>query len=213
MPSRLVSYLFVAVLFLAGCGSTAIKSTWRAEDDKGPVLRKVAVFMLTPDENVRRFAEDQMVRSLPKGTKGTAGYTLFDKPESNIGAIRDKLKKEGYDSILMARTVSVDKTQQKVPPTTQLVPSGPMLVGVNDPKSLDVYYRHVWGYTYQTTPGYVANLTTIVIDTVLYRLPDGQAVWSAVSESHNPRSQAEMVQELVKLIDQHLVKEGLVEGK
>jgi hypothetical protein len=91
-----------------------------------------------------------------------------------------------------------------------LVPTGPVLVGVADPRSLDVYYRHVWGYTYQTTPGYVANLTTIAIETVLYRLPAGQAVWSAVSESRNPSSQADMVRELVSLIDKQLTKEGLV---
>ena len=42
-----------------------------------------------------------------------------------------------------ARTVSVDKTQQNVPPTTQLVPTGPMLMGVSDPRALDVYYKHV----------------------------------------------------------------------
>lgn len=198
---------------LGGCVSTQLKSTWRAPDDSGPQLRKVAVFMLTPEENVRRFAEDQMVRALPKGTTGIAGYTLFEKPESNIETIRGRLKEMGYDSILMARTISVDKTQQNIPPSTQIVPTGPILVGVADPRSLDVYYRHVWGYTYQTTPGYVADLTTIVIETVLYRLPSGQAVWSAVSESRNPSSQADMVQELVGLIDRQLTKDGLVAGK
>lgn len=210
LPRVVSVVLGLTILALAGCASTELKSSWRADDDKGPVLRKVAVFMLTPDENVRRFAEDQMVRSLPKGTQGTAGHSLFDKPEANIETIRGKLKVMGYDSILMARTVSVDKTQHNVPPSTQIVPTGPILVGVSDPKSLDMYYRHVWGYTYQTTPGYVANLTTVVIETVLYRLPGGQAVWSAVSKTRNPSSQADMVQELVSLIDQQLTKEGLV---
>ena len=208
---RAVSLLLT--LFLSGCATTQLKSTWRAPDDHGQKLQKVAVFMLAPDENVRRFAEDQMVRSLPKGTKGAAGYTLFDKPESDIETIRGKLKEKGFDSILMARTVSVDKTQQNIPASTQIVPMAPVLVGVTDPKSLDVYYRHVWGYTYQTTPGYVAKMTTIVIETVLYRLPSGEAVWSAVSESRNPGSQAEMVTELVSLIDKQLTKEGLVSGQ
>lgn len=198
---------------LSGCASTELKSTWRLPDDRGAALKKVAVFMLTPDENVRRFAEDQMIRSLPRGTSGTAGYALFEKPESDIEAIRGRLREKGFDSILMARTISVDKTQHKVPSTTQMVPTPPMLVGVTDPKSLDVYYRNVWGYTYQRTPGYVANVTTIVIESVLYRLPGGEAVWSAVSETHNPASQAEMVLELVKLIDKQLTKEGLLADK
>ena len=208
--TKIRAFLCALVLLISGCATTELKSTWRAPDDQGPAIKKVAVFMLAADENVRRFAEDQMVRSLPSGTRGTAGYTLFDKPESNIETIRGRLKEKGYDAILMARTVSVDKTQQNVPPTTQMVPTGPLLIGVTDPKSLDTYYRHVWGYTYQTTPGYVANLTTIVIETVIYRLPGGQAVWSAISETRNPNSQAEMVQELVRLIDRQLTKDGLL---
>jgi len=210
MRRKMFLLVWALALGLAGCASTALKSTWRSPEDTGPAMRQVAVFMLAPDENVRRFAEDQMVRSLPKGTRGVAGYTLFEKPESNIETIRGKLKEKGFDSILMARTVSIDKSQQNVPPTTHMVPTGPMLVGVADPRSLDVYYQHVWGYTYQTTPGYVAQMTTIVIETVLYRLPGGQAVWSAVSESRNPKSQADLVQELVGLIDKQLTKEGLV---
>lgn len=208
-----ILFILAGLFLLGGCASTQLKSSWRASDDTGSKLGKVAVFMLEQDENVRRFAEDQMVRAFPKGTVGTAGYTLFEKQESNIEAIREKLKEKGFDSILMARTVSVDKTQQNVPPTTQLVPTGPMLMGVSDPRSLDVYYKHVWGYTYQTTPGYVANQTTIVIETVLYRLPSGRPIWSAVSETRNPGSQAAMVQDLVGLIDRQLVKEGLVAEK
>jgi len=201
-----------ALVLLSGCASTKLTSTWRAPDDKGPALTQIAVFMLAPDDNLRRFAEDQMVRSLPKGTRGVAGYTLFDKPESDIEVIRSKLKSKGYDGILMARTVSIDKTQQQVPPSTQVVPTGPMLYGVADPR-LDVYYRQAWGYTYQTTPGYTANLTTIVIESVLYRLPSGQAVWSAVSETLNPNSGAVMVNDLVGLIENQLVRQGLVGEK
>lgn len=206
-------WLLLGIVFvLSGCASTKLTSTWRAPDDKGPQLRQIAVFVLAADENLRRFAEDQMVRTLPKGTRGVPGYTLFEKPESDIEVIRSKLKSKGYDGILMARTVSIDKTQQQVPPTTQIVPAGPVLYGVADPR-LDVYYRHAWGYTYQTTPGYTANLTTIVVESVLYRLPSGQAVWSAVSETMNPNSSAVMVNELVGLIENQLVRQGLVGEK
>lgn len=213
---RLLSRLGV-VLLLAGCASTELKSTWRAPDDRGAPIAKVAVLMLETDENLRRFAEDQMVRSLPGSTRGVAGYTLFEKPEADVGKLKDRLNQQGFDAVLITRTVSVDKTKTQVPPTTQLVPTGPLLLPTTrlstDGKTLDTYYSHAWGYTYQTTPGYTADLTTIVVESVLYRLPQGGAVWSAVTETHNPHSKADMVQDLVRLVEQELAKEGFIARK
>ena len=208
--------VFVATL-LAGCASTELKSTWRSPDDQGAPIAKVAVLMLAADDNLRRFAEDQAVRSLPTSTRGVAGYTLFDKPEADVGKLKDKLNQQGFDAILITRTVSVDKTQTQVPPSTQLVPTGPMLLPTTrqstDGKTLETYYSHAWGYTYQTTPGYTAKTTTIVVESVLYRLPQGTAVWSAVTETRNPNSKADMVQDLVQLIEKELAKEGFIARK
>jgi hypothetical protein len=220
MKLRRTGSLLAAVLvatLLGGCASTELKSTWRSPDDQGAPIAKVAVLMLAADDNLRRFAEDQAVRSLPPSTRGVAGYTMFEKPEADVGKLRDKLNQQGFDAILITRTVSVDKTQTQVPPTTQLVPTGPMLLPTTrlstDGKTLDTYYSHAWGYTYQTTPGYTAKMTTIVVESVLYRLPQGTAVWSAVTETRNPNSKADMVQDLVQLIEKELAKEGFIARK
>lgn len=174
-------------------------------------MKKVAVFVLTPDENLRRFAEDQTVRGLPPGTSGLPSHRLFDRPEQNIETIKARLTKEGFDGVLMTRTVSVDKTTQHVPAQTIPILTGPIVGGpMIHPRRLEIYYPYVWGYSYQTTPAYTAELTTIVVETVLYRLPDGEAVWSAVSETRNPESKLDMVQDMVGLIEQQLAKEGLI---
>lgn len=203
-----------AGVLLAGCATTEVKSTWRAPDDKGGTISKVAVVMLDADDKLRRFAEDQTVRSLPPSTRGVAGYTLFEKPVADVGKLKDTLNRQGFDAILITRTVSVDETRTEVPPTTQLVPTGPLLLPTTrqstDGRTLDTYYTHAWGYTYQTTPGYTAHLTTVVFESVLYRLPQGEAVWSAVSRSRNPASKADMVSELVGLVGKELAKEGFV---
>jgi hypothetical protein len=207
-----LALLAMAVAFLvAACASTRLVSTWRAPDHVGAPLKKIAVFVLDRDENMRRFAEDQAVRSLPGGTSGLASYRLFETPEQDIEKIKGRLARDGFDGILMARTVSVDKTKEYVPPQTITVPTGPILVGpVVNAKTLEVYYPYVWGYSYQTLPGYTAETTTIIVETVLYRLPDGEAVWSAVSETRNPQSKLEMVQEMTRLVEQQLAKEGLI---
>jgi hypothetical protein len=205
--------LVTSAAFLAGCASTEIKSTWRDPEYKGPPVKKMAVFMLSTSENMRRFAEDQVARSLPPSTRVVPSYTLFDKPEQNIESVKSKLAQDGFDSVLMARTVSIDKSQVQVPSHTQLVPTGPILVAPPplNGTALDSYYRYAYGYTYQTTPGYTADVTKVVVETVLYRLPGGEPVWSAISESR--ASQADMVQELVQLIDKQLAREGFIAKK
>ena len=207
--------LTVLAVALSGCASTTLRSSWTAPEFSGPPVRKVAVFVLHSDENVRRFAEDQAVRSFPAGTRVVQSYRLFDKPEQNLDKIKTGLSKDGFDGVLMARTVSVDKTKEYVPPQTVQVPTGPILVGPlfstnATTKNLDVYYNQVWGYTYETRPGYTAEVTTVVVETVLYRLPGGEAIWSGVSETRNPKSQAAMVQELVELVEKQLSKGGLI---
>ena len=55
--------------------------------------------------------------------------------------------------------------REYVPPRTVVVPVGPILVGpLHDPIRMERYYTHLWGHTYQTVPGYVANTTTLVIE-------------------------------------------------
>ena len=99
-----------------------------------------------------------------------------------------------------------------VPPRT--VPTGPILVGpFLHPHRLDAYYGYAWGYAYQTVPGYVAETTTVVVEPVLYRLPEGRPVWPAVSEARNPESQAAVVEELVELVGRELHERGLIAGR
>lgn len=205
-------------LLLAACASTQMRSTWRAENYAGPPLKKVAIFMLSEDENMRRFAEDQAARGFPRGTVAVPSYKLFEQPEKDLDKVKGRLSQEGFDGALMARTVSVDRTQEYVPPQTVAVPSGPVLVGPifgTNPNSrnLDVYYAHVWGHTYQTMPGYTADITTVVVETVLYGLPKGEALWSGISETRNPASKAEMVSDLSRLIEKQLSKEKLIGGR
>jgi len=63
---------------------------------------------------------------------------------------------------------------------------------------------------HQTTPAYTAELTTVVVETMLCRLPEGRAVWPGVAAARNPESKLEMVHDMVGMVEQQLAKEGLV---
>lgn len=199
------------VALLAGCASTSLISSWESPDYRGGPMKKLAVFVMVQDEGLRRFAEDQMVQKIPAGTRATAGHVLFDKPSGDKDKVRAALIEAGYDSVLVSRLVTVEKSQTYVPPHTHFIPTGPYVVA-------SPYYGNFVGYygqgfaVVQTTPGYTVENTTVVVETVLYKLPDDKPIWTATTQSLDPRSRPEMVEAISRIVEVELQKKGLIGG-
>lgn len=197
-------------LLLNACASTTLSSEWKNPNYTGGPIRKLAVFVMTPDDNLRRFAEDQAVQRLPKGTVGVAGYTMFPKvSEGDKDKVRARLVQDGFDGAMVTRLVSNDKTQTYVPPQTYLVPAGPSFGAGPYYGSFYGYYGYASTYAY-TTPGYTMDVTTVVVETLLYKLPEDTVVWTGTTQTVNPQSKPEMVQAIVKIVETELAKEGLL---
>lgn len=194
---------------LAGCASTSLISSWESPDYRGGPVKKLAVFVMVQDESLRRFAEDHMVQKIPPGTVATAGHALFDKPGGDKDKVRARLIEDGYDSVLVSRLVAVEKTQSYVPPQTHFIQTGPYLGAMPYYGNFVGYYGQGYGMV-QTTPGYTVENTTVVVETVLYKLPDDKPVWTATTQSLDPRSRSEMVQAISNIVDVELEKRGLV---
>jgi hypothetical protein len=153
----------------------------------------IRFFAMVKDDGLRRFAEDQMVRKIPAGTRATAGHLLFDTPGEDKDKVRAALIEAGYDGVLVARLVSVDRSQTHVPPHAHFIQTGPYAVATP-------YYGNFVGYygqgfaVVQTTPGRTVENTTVVVETVLYTLPDDKPIWTATTQSLDPRSRPEMIE-------------------
>lgn len=204
-PLRLVTGLIAALLLLTGCSNSTLKSVWRDNQDNGITPRKLVVFVAVKDENLRRMAENRIVQSLPSGYGATAAHTLEVDPQLESATVRARLSAGGYDAALLARLVSVDTSQTVVPPQTQFGPD--LMYRRFGPRYSSFYTFYPYVYT---TPGYTVNNTTVVVETLLYRLPEGKPVWTAVSETLNPRSSAQVIEELIKLVGGKLGDEGLL---
>jgi hypothetical protein len=152
-----------------------------------------------------------MVQKVPPGTQATAGHVLFDKPGGDKDKVRAALIEAGYDSVLVSRLVTVEKSQSYVPPHTYFIPTGPYLAPSPYYGSFAGYYGQGYGVV-QTIPGYTVENTTVVVETVLYKLPDDKPIWTATTQSLDPRSRSEMVKAISDIVDIELEKKGLVGG-
>jgi hypothetical protein len=211
ISSSAAARLIVAglALLLGACASTSLISSWESPDYRGGPVKKMAVFVMVQDENLRRFAEDHMVQKIPPGTVATAGHVLFDKPGGDKDKVRAALIEAGYDSVLVSRLVNVEKSQSYVPPQTYFIPTAPYLAPAPYYGNFLGYYGQGYGVV-QTIPGYTVENTTVVVETVLYKLPDDKPVWTATTQTLDPRSRSEMVQAISNIVDAELEKKGLV---
>jgi len=210
--------LSTAILWLAmtalivlsgGCATTSLTSSWDSPDYRGGPIKKLAVFVMVKDEGIRRFAEDQMVQKIPAGTQATAGHTLFDQPVDKE-RVRAALVKDGYDGVLVSRLVAVDKSQYYVPPQTYFVPTAPYMGVGPYYGNFGGYYGYGYNTMLTTTPGYTVENTTVVVESVLYKLPEDKPIWSATTQSIDPRSRPEMIQAMAQLVEQEMKKKGLI---
>lgn len=204
-PFASLALSLAATLMLAACAATTIKSSWRDDTDTAGPPHEIVVFVAVKDDNLRRMAEDQLAQSLPAGMRPTAGHLLDLDPRLEVATVRQRLIDGGFDAALVARLVSVDKSQSVVPAQTYFM-TDPLFWGVG-PRYRSFYSYYPYAYT---TPAYTVEDTRVVVETLLYRLPEGRPVWTAVSESLNPRSSLQVVEELVELIGKKLRAEGLL---
>ncbi|HSD61133.1 MAG TPA: hypothetical protein VLC55_09795 [Burkholderiales bacterium] len=206
---RAAAALALAAL-VAGCATTQIVSQWTDPKFKAGPLKKVLIFIAAKDDAVRRSAEDEAVRGLTGVTKGVASYTLYPDQsqlgKANEAAIRSRLEKEGFDGALVVRLQTVDKDTVYVPPQTYgtLAPAGPMPYG-----SFYGYTGYAYGYVY-TSPGYTYQESKYLIEAMVYKVPQGNMIWTATTESVNPDSRAQLSQDVRRALLEDLVKDGII---
>ena len=73
-------------------------------------------------------------------------------------------------------------------------------------RSFDTEFKPYSFYPY----AYTVEDTRVIVETLLYRLPEGRPVWTAVSETANPRSSLQVVDELIRILGARLSADGLL---
>lgn len=206
MLSMRIALAAIAVLMLSACSSTRLASTWFAPDDPRTPMRNLALFVALKDTDTARFIEDELSRKPPQGVAITAGHTLAVNPGMPSDEARTALAGKGFEGAIVTRLVTVDERDVYHPPEANFA---------GDPWIFAPRYRSFWGYypyAYATlvTPGYVSRERRFIVETILYRLPEGKPAWSAVTESLNPASTLVMINEVRAIATKQLRTAGLI---
>jgi hypothetical protein len=107
------------------------------------------------------------------------------------------------DAVVVSRLLRIDKEVTSIPSSTYVAPFP--------------YYYSFYGYlgaVYPMVydPGYTWEDTTVSVETNVYdtRQPDGDLVWTGVSNSFNPKSAKKVADGLAKEVPRQMEKDGLL---
>jgi hypothetical protein len=205
----LVGLLVCCAGALASCASTEMTSVWRDSQYTGGPLKKLAIIVVHSNDLTRRMVEDEIARSLAGGTTQVVpSYTVLEKLEKDQTAIKNTLLAQGFDGALVGRVAAVVKDETYRPPATYATFGGPYVGAGPGFGAFGDYYGYAYNVAYD--PGYTRVDTRVVIETILYKLPEAKPIWTGTTESMNPNSRDELVDKVGRLIGKELRNEKLI---
>jgi len=183
--------LYGSLLSLIACGpSTKIEKTW-TDPSFTPTevqsYKKILVMGLLKDESTRRIAEDKMVAAF-KNVTAVQSYSYLQSADTVRSVVEDRLKKDGFDGVVIMRLADVDKSVSYVPGTG---------------------YGGWYGYRY-SSPGYYQEDKTFYVETNFYSLPETKLLWSGTTSSLNPNKLDRTVDDIIATLKGQLQKQKLI---
>ena len=185
---------------LAACASTEFTSTWKDPTAQPNELqgKRVAAFVMTPNETLRRSGEDALAAELTRrGLQALPGYRLVSTDQlKDTAQLRQRLTQQGIQAAVIMRVVD---TRQEV----NYVPGAGPYYG-----SFDGYWGYGWSAAYD--PGYLTTDTVVSVETLVYSVPDGKLLWGGLSDTVDPDKMDKMFKEIVDKATGEMKKQGLI---
>ena len=180
-------------LVLAACSSTGIAESWVDPGTKTlPRFQKVFVAYLGADSAAQHLAEDSMAKHL-EAREVVKSYALLpDARGQDPLSVKEQLRAAGCDGAVLMRLTRVSQEVS----TANAVPADASAFG------------RYWGYG-SALPMEVRTDEIVHVETSLYSLVEDKLLYSASSESFNPGSTAELIDEIAEAVAADLRKKGL----
>ena len=183
-------------------------TSWFNPKYKGQTFHKVLVIGVAQNLEVRADFEDEMASKIARpGIETIPGSQILLRPdpkaEPDLDYLRGQIRDNQIDAVIVSRLLKVDKKVISIPSSTYVAPFP--------------YYYSFYGYLgavypVMYDPGYEREDITVSVETNVYATdkPDGDLVWTGVSDSFNPKSAKKVADSLVKEVPKQLEKDGLL---
>ena len=186
------NYLLLCIVgLMAACSpSTQITKTWTDPSwtpGGAEPFKKVLVLASLKDASSQRIAEDKVVAAITK-VQAVQSYKYLQAGDTVQARVEEKLRKDGFDGIIVMRLANVDKSLSYTPGTA---------------------YGGWYGYRY-ATPGYYSEDQTYTVTTDFYSILQNKLIWSGTTSTLNPTQFDKTVDDIIAAVKNELVSKGLI---
>jgi hypothetical protein len=205
MTQRLLKGLILAVfcgfLIVSCASSSKLTNTFVDTGFQGQPVSDVLVIAVTDRDALRRSFEGKFVAQLKAaGIEAVSSANAIPIPPSRelekemiLKAVEDHKN----DAVMITRLIGVEEKE------VYTRPSRPSWGYYGD-------YRHFHAYAHE--PGHSRTNTLIRLATNLYDVKTERLMWSGESETLNPNSNKELIDQVIRLVVSDLQKKGLLPG-
>ena len=205
MGQRIVQWLVCVVfsgVFIIACAGTKLTHTWVDETFHGKPISDILVIAVTHKEDTRQSFEDKFVTQLKvSGVEAVSSSDVIPIPadlELKKEEILKAVKKFNNDAVIITHLVGVEEKESYTPAE----------------RDLGGYYGYYgWVYSYTHEPGYYRTHILVRVATNLYDVKTEKLIWSGESESLDPGSINQIIDDVIEVLIKDLKKNKLLPAK
>jgi len=204
----LATAIVLAAVTLVSGKSSKLVASCRVPNTQAKKLHRVLALGFSNKTEVRVDFEDALAAQLASlGLDAVPGNSILLRPpgtQLDLNTLREQIRANQIEAVVVSRLIKVDDTITYIPGTAYAVPFA--------------YYNTFYGY-YGTlypvvySPGYLQQEKKVRVETNLYYVtsaPDGQLVWTGITDTFNPSNVHKAIKELVKLVVTQMQNEELL---
>jgi hypothetical protein len=205
MRPRIVKWVIYVVfsgVFIIACAGTKLTHTWVDETYHGKPVSNILVIAVTHKEDNRQSFEDKFVAQLKvSGVEAISSSNVIPIPadlELKKEEILKVVKKLKNDAVIITHLVGVEEKESYTPPERD---------------KGDYYGHYGWAYGYTHEPGFYRTHTIVRLATHLYDVKTEKLIWSGESESLDPGSTNQIIDDVIEVLIKDLQKNNLLPTK
>ncbi len=192
--------LFFTIAIISSCSSsTQLQNIWKNESYQKEGFKKILVFGMAGKEWKKKVYENEFGTVLKKYNVETViAWQVLPKGEQlTIETFEKYFEDQNIDAVLVAVETGSSTKETVYGGGTSYVSAG---------------FRGFYISTspvYQV-PSYLSEETIIYMDTKLFETKEGKLVWSATSESYEPKSTSDVIKFVSVIVVDELFQEGFI---
>lgn len=202
--NKINSLLFVSVIFaiaiISSCSSsTQLQNMWKNESYQKEGFKKILVFGMAGKEWKKKVYENEFGTVLKKyNVEPVVAWQVLPKGEQlSVETFEKYFKDQDIDAVLVTMETGESTKETMYSGGTSYVAMG-----------FNGFY--VSTSPIYNVPGYLSEEKVVYMDTKLFETKEGKLVWSATSESYEPKSTSDVIKLTSLIVVDELYQEGFI---